>query len=249
MADEANPAAGAEGEPQTDWQAKAVAAEAALTAKTQEHESLQKSHASVQRTLERTRSQAQGDQQTAAELKSLRDQVAALVGVVGRSEDLDPESKAVLTGVTQSAQQSQQRTAAVEQVRQQIASLAGEAGLTDWNDPRAADIVEAVGEGDWMEALHLAKALRRTARTPKAETKVQVEEKKEDMADELKIKAEVERQLKAAGFRTVDTGKASGGPPTPSTYSELLKTDTRKMTVTQLKAHRAEILAARKAGT
>ena len=173
-----------------------------------------------------------------------------MVGVVGRSEDLDPESKAVLTGVTASAQQSQQRTAAVEQVRQQIASLAGEAGLTDWNDPRAADIVEAVGEGDWLEALHLAKALRRTQRNaPKApETKVEPAKEKDDVADELKIKAEVERQLKAAGVRTVDTGKASGQQAAPSTYTELLKTDTRKMTIAQLKAHRTEILAARKAG-
>ena len=249
MVTEANPNASAEGEPQqTDWKAKAEAAEAALTTKTQEHESLQKSHASVQRTLERTRTQAATEQTTAAEIKSLREQVAALVGVVGRSEDLDPESKAVLTGVTASAQQSQQRTAAVEQVRQQIASLAGEAGLTDWSDPRASDIVEAVGEGDWMEALHLAKALRRTAKQ-KPETKVEPAKEKEDVADELKIKAEVERQLKAAGFRTVDTGKASGGTPAPSTYADLLKTDTRKMSLAQLKTHRAEILAARKAGS
>ena len=242
MTTQANP----EGETQVDWKAKAEENEANFKKQGEELESLKKSHASVQRTLERTRSRASEDQRMSDEIRSVRDSVAALAGVIGKGEDLDPESKALLTGVTQTAQISRQQADTINQVRAQIANLAGEAGISDWNDPRAADVVEAVSEGDWMEALHLAKALRRTNRTvTKPETKV--EDKKEEMSDELKIKAEVDRQLRAAGVRTVDNGKAPGPTPSAATYADLLKVDIRKMTQAQLKAHSKAIQEARRA--
>lgn len=199
---------------------------------------------SLQRELQRTRNRLTVAEQQSGRLDGMQTAIDALVHTLSNQE-MDDASKQTL-GAVQQLRRSQSATDGQRaEITQTIHGIIQSVGVQSWDDPRVADVVEAFEEGDLVEALSLAKQVRRQARAKSQEDTVVKKDTTKDF--DTRVKAEVERQLKEAGVREVDKTKVAGGTNAPPpTVTELLAKNVGKMTRAEMAAHSKALLEAKK---
>lgn len=186
-----------------DWQAKAQEYQAQLSEARTRQESLEQSYKSVQRELNKARTQGGQTAQLTGKLAAIERQINALTAVLSADTALDDDARSLLLQTRAETEQQEKQAETQRRRGAEIASVLQEAGVTDWEDPRIHSVLDAWNDGDYTEALREA---RRVKRELSAAPAMNVEEL---------ISAAVEKALKQSGARRVDnnSGNPSGGNP------------------------------------
>jgi len=181
----------------------------------------------LQRELQRARNQLNQTGQLTTRLDGLQVAVDGLVHALGRQPELDDEARATLNQVQQLRQGQTSLDTRRQAVEKEIHDVVESIGVQSWDDPRVADVVAEFEGGDLLEALAVAKSLRRQARAKSEADTGEVELAKTKVvdskaSDETRIKAEVQRQLKEMGVLEVDRTKTAG-PVTAKSWADAQK--------------------------
>jgi hypothetical protein len=176
----------------------------------------------LQRNLDRTRTQLEQSNQLTGKVSSLEQTLGVMMEVVAANPDLDESVKAKLSTHGKERQTQEQAAQFHRQQATDIANIVAEAGVTEWEDGRMEEVLECMKYGDFAGARREARSIVRAekakasqagAPSPATTDSPATKSGKFTPTQQSEIDAEVERQLRAKGVRTVDDGKAKGAGP------------------------------------
>lgn len=204
MAESANPA----GADQKTGEPKKPDTQEPTTVDVKEHEALktkytelEATHKATQGNLNRARNRERENSKLTGEVAAMRETLDVVMGALGTLPELDEKAKERIASTGQVQTQRNQQAQAIQKQLEPIIEILGNAGIDDWADPRAAEVVEAINDGDFIGARRMARNVGKQAKTVETTTAPNTQDI---------IKAEVDKALRAAGVREVDTGKGQG---------------------------------------
>jgi hypothetical protein len=177
----------------------------------------------LQRNLDRTRTQLAQFSELTGKLSGMEQTLGVVMEVVAANPDLDEGVKAKLTSHGKQRQTQEQAAEFHRQQSNGIASIVAEVGVETWEDVRMVEVLECMKDGDFAGARREARSIVKAekAKTSQAGTSAPApidspatKSGKFTPTQQSEIDAEVERQLRAKGVRTVDDGKAKGAGTT-----------------------------------